>query len=70
MVQAILRRPEVERATGLARSSLYALIAARKFPKPVKLGGKCSGWLEAEIVAWQRERAAERDAPKRIRKRR
>jgi prophage regulatory protein len=70
MVQAILRRPDVERATGLPRSSIYALIAAKKFPKPIKLGSKSSGWLEAEIIEWQRARAAERDAPKRARKRR
>jgi prophage regulatory protein len=65
MVQSILRRPDVERATGLPRSSLYALIAAKKFPKPIKLGGKSSGWLEAEIIEWQRARAAERDTTKR-----
>ena len=36
-VQIILRRPEVERLTGLRRSSLYALIAAGKFPNPIPL---------------------------------
>jgi prophage regulatory protein len=69
MVQTILRRPEVQRATGLPRSSLYALIAAGHFPEPIKLGRKSSGWLETEVIAWQQARIAERNAPKRRRKR-
>jgi prophage regulatory protein len=70
MVQTILRRPDVQRATGLPRSSLYALIAAGEFPEPIKLGRKSSGWLEAEVIAWQKARIAERDQPKgRARKR-
>lgn len=69
MVQTILRRPQVERATGLPRSSLYGLIAAGKFPKPVKLGVKSSGWLESEIIEWQRTRVVERDAPRRRKRR-
>jgi len=69
MVQSILRRPEVQRATGLPRSSLYALIATGQFPAPIKLGRKSCGWLEAEVIAWQKARTAERDAPKRLRER-
>ncbi len=61
MVQTILRRAEVERATGLRRSSLYEQIAAGKFPKPVKLSEKSVGWIEAEIIAWQKSRIADRD---------
>jgi prophage regulatory protein len=56
----ILRRPEVERRTGLSRSTIYALIAARKFPKPVQLGPRAVGWLEDEVAAWIGGRAAQR----------
>ena len=73
-VQAILRRPQVERLTGLRRSSLYALVQAGKFPRPIKLSEKAVGWLELEIVDWQQRRVAERDAgivaPRRRRRRR
>jgi prophage regulatory protein len=62
--QAILRRSEVERATGLSRSTLYDKMAAGQFPKPVPLCGRAVGWLETEIQDWQRARIAERDNAK------
>jgi prophage regulatory protein len=61
MVQKILRRPEVEVATGLPRSSLYELIAAGQFPKPIPLGARSVGWLETDVLAWQNGKIAERD---------
>ena len=33
-----LRMPTVMRMTGLGRSTIYRLIAERKFPSPVRLG--------------------------------
>ena len=62
MLQRILRRPEVEAATGLKRSSIYQGMAAGTFPKAIPLGAKAVGWLESEIVAWQKARLAQRDA--------
>lgn len=62
MVQTILRRYDVERATGLCRSAIYQLIAAGKFPKPIRLSRQSVGWLETEIADWQTARIAERDA--------
>jgi prophage regulatory protein len=58
---AIIRRDVVEARTGLARSTIYANIAAGAFPRPVSLGGKAVGWIEAEIQAWIDARIAERD---------
>ncbi len=50
---AILRRREVERRTGLSRTTLYDYIAAGNFPRPVLLGGKRSvGWYEHEVEAF------------------
>ncbi|MFM9860607.1 AlpA family transcriptional regulator [Pseudoxanthobacter sp. M-2] len=60
-MQQILRLPEVKRATGLGRSSIYAHIAEGRFPKPVPLSGRAVGWLESEIAAWQASRVAARD---------
>jgi len=62
----VLRRHEVEHVTGLTRTTIYRQIAAGAFPKPIKIGTKASGWLEAEIADWQKRRIAERDrAPSR-----
>jgi prophage regulatory protein len=55
-----LRRQAVEARTGLSRSSIYDRIAAGEFPKPVPLGGRSVGWVEAEIREWQKARIAER----------
>jgi len=62
MVQTILRRADVERATGLPRSTIYEMMTTGRFPKPVRLGSRSVGWIETEILAWQKSRIAERDA--------
>jgi prophage regulatory protein len=64
-LQTILRRHDVERATGLKRSTIYDMMADGRFPKPIPLGAGRKGgvgWLESEIASWQAERIAERDA--------
>ena len=48
----LLRRPEVEKLTGLSRSTLYLRISHYTFPKPVPLGGRIVGWLESDIFQW------------------
>ena len=48
----ILRRPAVEEATGLARSTLYDLMARGQFPRPIRLTGKAVGWEAATIDEW------------------
>lgn len=63
MMHRILRLPEVKRSTGLSRSTLYLRISEGTFPKPVSLGGRAVGWLEAEIQEWlQRRIEASREA--------
>lgn len=56
MVQNILRREDVERATGLPRSTIYEKMAKGEFPKSIKIGARSVGWLESEIAAWQKSR--------------
>jgi prophage regulatory protein len=58
----IFRRREVERITGLHRSSIYEGMKDGTFPRAVKIGRKSIGWLESEIMAWQQQRIAQRDA--------
>lgn len=57
----ILRRKQVEARTGLSRSSIYAKLRHNPkrpsdydptFPKPVSVGAKAVGWIEAEISEW------------------
>ena len=57
----LLRRPDVERLTGLSRSGVYMLMAKGTFPKPVSLGPKSVAWIENEIRQWIAERIAQRD---------
>jgi prophage regulatory protein len=40
----------------LSRSTIYLRIAQGTFPKPVGLGGRAVGWLEAEIQEWLQRR--------------
>ena len=63
MTQRFLRRREVESITGLPRSSLYDLMKAGRFPRPVPLNdeGHAVAWVESEISEWQEERIAERE---------
>ncbi|MCZ0814001.1 AlpA family phage regulatory protein [Roseovarius sp. EGI FJ00037] len=62
MANPILRRPNVECATGLSRSSIYAKLDPSSpyydasFPKPIKLGKRAVGWREADISAWLESR--------------
>lgn len=48
----ILRRKQVEDRTGLSRSTIYLWIQEGLFPKPINLGPRAVGWVEAEIEAW------------------
>jgi prophage regulatory protein len=57
----ILRRPEVQRRTGVGCSTIYELIKKKAFPRPVSLGAKSVGWVESEIDEWLAARIAERD---------
>ncbi len=49
---SILRRKQVEKRTGLSRSTIYLRIQEGTFPKPISLGARAVGWLENEIEAW------------------
>ncbi|WRH64421.1 MAG: AlpA family transcriptional regulator [Fuscovulum sp.] len=48
----ILRLPKVLERTGLGRTTVYDGIKAGTFPRPIKLGVRAVGWVEADIDAW------------------
>ncbi len=58
MSEQILKLPEVIKATGLARSTIYKLISENHFPKQIKLTNFSSGWLQSEVDNWINERIA------------
>ena len=65
----IVRRPEVERMTGLSRASIYRLMAAGEFPTPIRIGARAIGWRVGDIEAWLASRAPvsyDRGASKRV----
>lgn len=51
-----LRLPEVLARTGLSRSTIYVPLEQGRFPRPVSLGARAVGWIEAEVDKWIRER--------------
>jgi prophage regulatory protein len=60
-VDFVLRRPKVEKQVGLSRSTIYSLMQQGLFPKPISLGPRSRGWLQAEITNWLAERVRQRD---------
>jgi prophage regulatory protein len=52
MPHTVLRLPTVKARTGLSRSTIYLRVAAGEFPKPIRLGPRAVGWIDAEIEQW------------------
>jgi prophage regulatory protein len=52
MAEHHLRRPQVEIATGLSRSSIYAMMRTGDFPRPVRIGKRAVAWPQSAIEAW------------------
>ncbi|MCX7061778.1 MAG: AlpA family phage regulatory protein [Gammaproteobacteria bacterium] len=50
--EALLRRHDVEKRTGISRSQLFELIRRGEFPKPIPLVGRTRAWVESDISAW------------------
>jgi len=59
-ISGVLRRPEVQRLTGLSKSSIYAAMKAGTFPPAVHLGPRTVGWLLSEIQAWLKNKLESR----------
>ena len=53
---------QVAELVGYHPVHIRRLVKAGKFPKPVPLGERAVGYVEDEVLAWQEERVAERDA--------
>jgi len=57
----LIRRKEVQAATGLSFSSIYALVEKKEFPAPVKLSERRVAWVESEVQEWLDNRMGNRN---------
>jgi predicted DNA-binding transcriptional regulator AlpA len=62
-LQRIIRERDLPQYVGLRRTQIAQLIARGEFPAPIKLSdsGRAKGWLEADLIVWQRSRLTKRD---------
>lgn len=50
--KTLLRRPDVEKRTGLKRAHIYALMKQGAFPQAVPLAGRAVAWIADEVDNW------------------
>lgn len=57
----ILRLPDVERLTGLKKSTIYALAKDKDsgFPRQIHIHRRLTGWSEAAVLTWVQARLAQ-----------
>jgi len=55
---ALLNVRIVGAMAGLSRPSIYRLMAAGRFPQPVRLGRRCTRWPAAAVREWIQTQAA------------
>lgn len=53
---------EVVELIGLSRSTIYVLVSAGKFPKPLKLTERRVAWRNSDIASWVQDRLSPADA--------
>ena len=56
MGDRLLRRRQVEKITGMKRSTVYRRMQEGDFPRPVKIGPAAVRWRESEVDAWVESR--------------
>ena len=49
-IPRLLTLRDVTAATALSRSSVYALMAESRFPKPLRIGSRAVRWVEQEVL--------------------
>ena len=55
----LLRLPEVERISGIRKSTVYGLMAQGKFPRCVQVTPRCVAWAESSVHKWVQDRIAD-----------
>ena len=54
----LLTSKQIATETGISRSTIYRLLQNGAFPKPVRIGPRCTRWPESDIRQWLAERKA------------
>jgi prophage regulatory protein len=49
----LVRSRDLRAYSGCGKNKVYEMIAAGKFPRPVKLGSRSVAWKKSELLAWQ-----------------
>jgi prophage regulatory protein len=62
----ILRQREVCALTGLSRTTIWRMVRAGSFPKPMMISERTPGWAEPDVARYQQERRAAAGLPELI----
>ena len=57
----VLKVKQVATEINVSVPQFYKLVSLGRFPKPIKLGERGSGWLTSEIDAWLQSKVDARD---------
>ena len=57
----VLKVKQVAEEINVSVPQVYKLVSLGRFPKPIKLGERGSGWLTSEIEAWLQSKVDARD---------
>ena len=60
MADRLFRRREVEKITGLARSTIYRFMEQGSSPRPVQIGKVAVRWRQSDVTAWVESRPTAR----------
>ena len=61
MPTLVIRRKDVMRRVGLARTAFDDLRKQPDFPRPIYLTSRTPSWIESEVEEWLAARMAERN---------
>lgn len=52
VTSTVITMKQVQKLTGLGRSTIWRLVSDRRFPAKVKLSSGRVGWIESEVLQW------------------
>ena len=59
---ALIDVKEASRIAGISRTEVWRQVKAGTFPKPTRLGTRCTRYSLCEVSDWVKQRLAEREA--------
>jgi len=58
----LIRLAELESLVSLKKTTIYELLRAGKFVKPIRLSSRCTAWSYAAVQQWIQDRITEAGA--------